>query len=278
MTTGQISDPARGSTPPSGGPPSAARGRSAERVLQAVAFDAIGSRYGEAFPAKSGQLAAGRRLLAELPAGSPVLDIGCGTGEPTLRQLTAGGLRVTAVDLSDGMLELARATVPSAAGHHRIDLYDLATERAASAWGLPALGPAGAGTFAAATAFFSLIMLPQAEIPVALERIRTLLRPGGVLVLGMVEADLDAYPMEFLGRPVRISGFLREELTETLRRVGFSVEALNGRPYAPACTALPPEEQLFLHCRRVSRRSRSGRARRGDRSAPVRTPRILPSN
>ncbi|TWF98150.1 class I SAM-dependent methyltransferase [Kitasatospora viridis] len=243
---GQISDPARGEA---GSAPSRRR---AERALQAVAFDAIGERYSEAFPAKEGQLAAGRLLLDELRPGDRVLDIGCGTGDPTVRQLAAGGLLVTAVDLSDGMLSLARRTFPQAAAYHRMDLYDLATVRAGTAWGLPELGPAGAGSFAAATAFFSLILLPQQEIRVALGRIRRLLRPGGLLALGLVEADLDDCRMHFLGHPLRISGFLREELVEVLHHAGFTVEALNGRPYAPACTALPPEEQLFLHCRRTT--------------------------
>nr|WP_280688045.1 class I SAM-dependent methyltransferase [Kitasatospora sp. GAS204B] len=220
--------------------------------MQAVAFDAIGARYSEAFPAKSGQLAATRRLLTELRPGEPVLEIGCGTGDPTTRQLAEAGLRVTAIDLSDGMLSLARQALPGAADYHRMDLYDLGTVRAETAWGLPALGPAGAGGFAAATAFFSLILLPQREIQLALWRIRTLLRPGGLLALGMVEADLDDYPMRFLGQEIRISGFLREELAELLRQAGFTVEELNGRPYAPACSTLPPEEQLFLHCRRTA--------------------------
>nr|WP_280672334.1 class I SAM-dependent methyltransferase [Kitasatospora sp. MAP12-44] len=225
--------------------------RSAERALQALAFDVIGSRYSEAFPAKSGQLAAGCRLLAELPIGSRVLDIGCGIGDPTARQLAAGGLDVTAIDLSDGMLRLARQNLPEAARYHRMDMYDLATERAEQAWGLPELGPAGAGRFAAVTAFFSLIVLPQREIPLMLDRIRTLLRPGGLLALGMVEADLDHYPLLFLGQEIRISGYLREELAQLLHQAGFTVEACSDRPYAPACTALPPEEQLFLHCRRI---------------------------
>ncbi|WP_101382014.1 MULTISPECIES: class I SAM-dependent methyltransferase [Kitasatospora] len=244
---GQISDPARGEARP--GPTR----RSAARALQAVAFDAIGARYGEAFPAKNGQLAAGRRLLDELAPGDRVLDIGCGTGDPTVRQLAEAGMAVTAIDLSDGMLSLARRTLPDAAAYHRMDLYDLSTDRAESAWGVPELGPAGARSFAAATAFFSLIMLPQQEIRVALSRIRKLLRPGGLLVLGLVEADLDDCPMVFLDQQLRISGFLREELASALHRVGFTVEELNGRPYAPACTALPPEEQLFLHCRKTTR-------------------------
>ncbi|TWE19262.1 methyltransferase family protein [Kitasatospora atroaurantiaca] len=248
VTTGQISDPARGH-----GPAPADQQvcrRRAERALQAVAFDTIGARYGEAFPAKAGQLECGGWLLRQLEPGAPVLDVGCGTGDPTILQLTQGGLRVTGIDLSDGMLRLARRTAPAAA-YHRIDMYDLATPRAEMAWGAPQLGPAAAGSFAAATAFFSLILLPQDEIPVVLGRIRELLRPGGLLALGMVEADLDHAPLPFLGHEIKISGYLREELEQTLAGAGFAVEDHSGHPYAPASTALPPEEQLFLRCRRI---------------------------
>ncbi|WUN35791.1 class I SAM-dependent methyltransferase [Kitasatospora sp. NBC_00315] len=217
--------------------------------MQAVAFDSIGTDYGEAFPAKGGQLACGEWLLGELEPGAEVLDVGCGTGEPTVRRLTDGGLAVTGVDLSDGMLELARRAVPQAV-HHRIDMYDLATDRATDAWGLPGLGPRAAGRFAAATAFFSLILLPQDEIPTVLARIRCLLRPGGLLALGMVEADLDHVALPFLGTTLRISGYLREDLEHVLVEAGFTVEEQFGLPYAPARTALPPEEQLFLCCRR----------------------------
>ncbi|MER6396591.1 class I SAM-dependent methyltransferase [Kitasatospora sp. NPDC001603] len=228
--------------------------RRAERALQAVAFDTIGAGYGEAFPAKRGQLACGRRLLARLEPGAAVLDIGCGTGDPTVRQLTAAGMRVTGIDLSDVMLTLARAAAPNgpfAPAFHRIDMYDLATRRADRAWNLPALGPRGRGTFDAVTAFFSLILLPQEEIPTVLTRLRALLRPGGLLALGMVEADLDHVPLPFLGRELRISGYLREDLERVLVEAGFAVEEQSGHPYAPASTSLPPEEQLFLCCRRV---------------------------
>ncbi|WP_069815829.1 class I SAM-dependent DNA methyltransferase [Streptomyces sp. TP-A0874] len=209
-----------------------------ERTGQAEAFDAIGPRYSEAFPHKEGQLAAGRWLLEALPPDSRILDVGCGTGLPTARQLSDAGHRVVGVDLSAGMVELARDNVPKAEFHQR----DMA--------GLSAGGPRALGLFDAATAFFSLVMLPRREIPEALRTIHGLLRPDGLLALSMVEADVDDCPVPFLGHTIRVSGYLRDELRQVVEASGFEITGEHLESYAPASTDVPPEIQLFLHCRR----------------------------
>ncbi|MFB6590388.1 class I SAM-dependent DNA methyltransferase [Streptomyces diastaticus] len=209
-----------------------------DRTGQAEAFDAIGKRYDEAFPHKEGQIAAVQRLLSELPAGARVLDVGCGTGLPTAGQLTDAGHRVTGVDLSAGMLELARTNVPGAEFLHR----DLAS--------LEADGPRGLGRFDGITCFFTLLMLPREEIPLALGMLRSLLVPGGHLALSMVEADLDDAGIPFLGHTLRVSGYLREELRRVVTGAGFEITGEDDYAYAPASTDAPPEYQLFLNCRR----------------------------
>lgn len=47
------------------------------------------------------------------PAGS-VLDLGCGGGDPVAAYLAQRGLEVTGIDTSSAMLEIARASLPSA--------------------------------------------------------------------------------------------------------------------------------------------------------------------
>ncbi|MBA0051339.1 class I SAM-dependent methyltransferase [Streptomyces sp. AJS327] len=206
-----------------------------DRSGQAEAFDAIGNRYDDAFPHKEGQIASGEWLLAQLPAGSHILDLGCGTGLPTARQLCDGGHRVTGTDLSPGMLKRSRQHVPEGS-FHRVDIADL--ERRA-------LGP-----FDGAVAFFSLLMLPRQEIPFALRMLHGQLRGEGPLALGMVESDVNDFSIPFLGHTVRVSGYLRDDLRKVVSDAGFEIVGEDTYAYAPASTDVPPEIQIFLHCRR----------------------------
>lgn len=215
-------------------------GMKRDRAGQAEAFDAIGDQYDHAFPDKRGQLACGAWLCASLPEGSRVLDLGSGTGVPTARQITDAGHHVVGVDLSRRMVELARENVPEAV-FHTMDMADL-----------PPGGPGGDGErYDGATAFFSLLMLPRWEIPYVLRMTCELLVPGGLLALAMVEADIDYFTIPFLDRTIRVSGYLRDELRRVVRDAGFEVMEETSYTYAPASTQVPPEEQLFLQCRRL---------------------------
>ncbi len=206
-----------------------------DRTGQAAAFDAIGDRYDEAFPHKEGQVSAGSWLAEQLPAGAHILDLACGTGLPTARQLTGAGLKVTGVDLSPGMIERARENVPDG-DFHLLDVADLEES--------------GLGPFDGAAAFFALLMLPRAEIPVALRMLHGRLRPGAPLALSMVEADVNDFSIPFLGNTIRVSGYLREDLHQVVTDAGFEIAGEDSYAYAPASTDVPPEIQIFLHCRR----------------------------
>ncbi|ASP83183.1 SAM-dependent methyltransferase [Sinorhizobium meliloti] len=213
---------------------------------QAEAFDAIGAHYDEAFPNKQGQVSAGDWLIRSLPTGSRVLDVGCGTGVPTARQLVASGFDVVGIDLSGGMVKLARECVPGAT-FHQMDIADLRPG-----------GPRELGQFDAVAAFFSLLMLPRAEIPLALLTIRNLLVPRGLFALSMVEADVDDFSIPFLGNNIRVSGYLREDLRAIIAEAGFQIVEETSYTYAPA-VGVPPEEQVFLCCRMGFSRSGSMR-------------------
>ncbi|MGA8115568.1 MAG: class I SAM-dependent methyltransferase [Actinocatenispora sp.] len=197
---------------------------------QAAGFDAIGARYDEVFPHKDGQVYAGELLLRRIPPAARVLDVGCGTGLPTAAQLVAAGCQVTGIDISPVMLELAVHNVPEAT-FLPADVLDIGRNL---------------GEFDAVVAFFSLLMLPREEIVRALGALREVLRPGGWLALGMVEADLDDVELPFLGAPLRLTGWLRDDLRTVLHRAGFTVEVEDTRSYQPPTPDVPPETQLFF--------------------------------
>ncbi|OEV04752.1 class I SAM-dependent DNA methyltransferase [Streptomyces oceani] len=206
-----------------------------DRSGQAEAFDVIGDRYDEAFPHKEGQLAAGAWLARELPPGSRVLDLGCGTGLPTARQLVDAGHRVVGTDLSAEMVRLSRENVPEGE-FHRIDFADMERHD---------LGP-----FDGVAAFFSLLMVSQEEVPYALRMLHGQLREGGLMALAIVEADVNDFSIPFLGNTIRVSGYLREDLRRLVHDAGFEIRGEEAYAFAPLSTEVPPEIQLFLHCRR----------------------------
>jgi SAM-dependent methyltransferase len=220
--------------------PPATRTPAERQAAQAWAFDQIGERYDEAFPHKEGQLTAGEWLIERLPPGACVLDVGCGTGLPTARQLVAAGCDVTGIDISEEMLRLARRDVPEAT-FLRLDVADVAE------LGKPDRTPDG---YDAIVAFFSMLMLTRAEIPSALRGLHDMLKPGGHFLLSMVEADLDDVPIHFLGSPVWVTGYPRDELRGLVTGAGFEILDMRHLSYAPATTEVPPEIQLFLYsCR-----------------------------
>ncbi|MEY9894640.1 ubiquinone/menaquinone biosynthesis C-methylase UbiE [Catenulispora sp. MAP12-49] len=206
---------------------------------QARAYDAIGARYDEAFPHKDGQLAVVSTLLEQLPAGARVLDVGAGTGLPTARQLADAGCRVTCLDISPRMLEIARKNVPEA----ECVLGDVVD-----------LSPPEPG-YEAVTAFFALLHLPRERIRTALRLIHDALVPGGRFAVAMVEADVDDVPIAFLDSRIRVTGFLREDLRTVLSESGFVIEHEQVLSYAPETSSAQPEIQMFFLCQKADEQS-----------------------
>jgi ubiquinone/menaquinone biosynthesis C-methylase UbiE len=105
-------------------------------------------------------------LFAEVVRG-PVLDVGCGTGFATA-ELARLGVAVSGVDLSPGMLDVARRQLPEL------------TFEVGSMLALPHAD----GAFGGVVAWYSTIHVPDPDLPTALAELARVLRPGGHLLLG----------------------------------------------------------------------------------------------
>ncbi len=106
------------------------------------------------------------RFIAACPAGGRVLDLGCGAGHYA-RRMAEAGLRVDAIDAAKAMVARTSPLPGVTARLGRFEDLD-AKDVYDGIW-----------------AYFSLLHSPRADMPSHLARIAAVLRPGGILFLGM---------------------------------------------------------------------------------------------
>jgi SAM-dependent methyltransferase len=147
-------------------------------------------------------------LLASLPAGATVLELGCGAGIPTTRRLAAR-FAVTGVDLSARQIELARQNVPNAA----FVVGDM------TALTFPA------ASFDAVCAFYAITHVPREEHAGLLAHIAAWLRPGGLFVAsfsdGGTTGDIEE---DWHGAPMYFSGYDAATNRRLVREAGLVIE------------------------------------------------------
>ncbi|MFF0265854.1 class I SAM-dependent methyltransferase [Kribbella sp. NPDC004536] len=129
-------------------------------------------------------------LLAKLVAGSgrPVLDVGCGPGRTT-GSLAERDLPVIGIDLSPGMIEVARRDHPSldfrVGSMTALDLPD--------------------GSASAVVSWWSIIHLPREVVPQALAEFHRVLAPGGFVLLGFHVGEQSTHKTSgYGGHPMNI--------------------------------------------------------------------------
>ena len=146
-------------------------------------------------------------LLAKLPKGAEVLELGCGSGIPTTQQL-ANKFAVTGVDISEKQVALALQKVPKAKFIHS-DMTKL---------NFPG------GSFDAVAAFYSMIHVPRQEHADLLHKIFSWLRPGGLMVVTMgAHSTREYFNENFLGKPMYWSNFGSETNRRLVKEAGLNV-------------------------------------------------------
>ena len=152
-------------------------------------------------------------FIAMLPPGASVCDVGCGGGTKA-KYLVEKGLRVTGVDLSEQMVEIASREVPEGA----FQVRDLRKTDP-----LP-------GTFDALFAQAVLLHIPKAEMPAVLARLSAALKPGGYLYVAVKGKRPDGPDEEIVeehdyGYAYQrfFSFFTQDEMESLLRNAGYDI-------------------------------------------------------
>jgi len=157
------------------------------------------------------------RWLSHVPQGAPVLDLGCGAGEPIAAHLVARGHPVTGVDFAPEMLAIARARMPGQSWIEA-DMRSLAL-----------------GTrFGGIVGWDSFFHLTRAEQRATIPRLADHLEPGGALLLTVGPREGEAWGT-VAGRPVSHASLSPEGYRAALAAAGL--ERLAFVPEDPGCDA-----------------------------------------
>ncbi len=152
------------------------------------------------------------RLLEIALEGAPpqprVLDAGCGAGVPVGRALVERGCRVTGLDASAALLEIARAEVPEATFVHgdmrTVDSSDVGAD------------------YDLIVAWDSVFHIPRDDHALVFSRFASWLRGGGRLLLSLGVSGGE-FTSEMLGETFFYSGFPPEVSVPMLETVGFTI-------------------------------------------------------
>ncbi|WP_329004385.1 class I SAM-dependent methyltransferase [Kribbella sp. NBC_00709] len=163
-------------------------------------------------------------LLAKLVAGSgrTVLDVGCGPGRTT-GLLARRGLQVTGIDLSPGMIEVARRDHPD------LD-FRVGTMTALEF---------GDGSASGVVSWWSIIHLPRDVVPQAFAEFYRVLAPGGVLLMGFHVGEETTHKTSgYGGHPmnIHVHRWTAPALTDLAVAAGFA-------PYL--ATEIPGDRLVF---------------------------------
>lgn len=182
-------------------------------------YDALAGAYASEISGELDHRLLERKLLQKFAAACDglICDLGCGPGHVT-EYLSRFNVNVIGLDLSSGILKEARAR------HSQIIFLQ------GSMLNLPFAAASLAGTIA----FYSIIHFDNNQVALAFAEMSRVLKPGGLVLLGVHVGREVVHVNELWGIPVDFDAayFDLAELTDNLESHGFRViETVQREPH-----------------------------------------------
>jgi len=181
----------------------------------------VAEAYGEQFSDELTRKPFDRMLLDSFGTACPqpgqVLDVGYGPGH-IARYLKERGVNAAGIDLAPAMVELARRLNPQL----EFTTGDMRSLRLATT------------SISGIAAFYSIIHIPRAEVPLVLDEFRRVLVSNGRVLMAVHGGTGLLHRDEFLGQPVPFEAtlFSLGEIVSLVEHAGFWVdEARQRAPY-----------------------------------------------
>ena len=179
-------------------------------------YDTVAESYARLLPDASFEAPTDRGMIEAFVTyvtdgtRGPVVDAGCGTGRMT-RLLASQGAAVSGIDVSAGMIDVARRTYPGLS-FEVAELADL---------------PYAAGQLGGVFAWYSIIHSQRTDLARIIAEFFRVLAPGGYALLGFQVGDGDRHLTHAYGHDVSVEAhrFTPELIAGHLADAGFSVVA-----------------------------------------------------
>ena len=176
--------------------------------IVADGYDQMGERFAAWVAASSPDVRRWFRgeVLARIPQGSTVVEIGCGPG--TDAKELSDGRRYVGVDLSFVQLSIARRRAPEAT----FVIGDFTSM---------AFRP---GSLDGVVSFYVFMHVPHDERVPTFGRIFEWLRPGGLLMMSLPTIEAEDRVEVWLDVPMFFAGITPQASERMLRKTGFEIE------------------------------------------------------
>jgi ubiquinone/menaquinone biosynthesis C-methylase UbiE len=176
-----------------------------------LAYDEIAPVYAQGKNAVMAEnlLLLAQKLVAQSRPGSHLIEVGCGVGRD-MAWFEEQGIRVTGIDLSGGMLAIARGRVRG--GLNLMDMRQLAfvDQQFDCAW-----------------CCASLLHLPKTEAPRALLEMRRVLKPASMMILSIQAGEGEGWDGGYVEGVKRFfARYSAQEMAQLLAASGFVTQEI----------------------------------------------------